>query len=289
MNWHHASTFHLTSPFHGVFGGITSAMAGLYLIGFAAPAFEAAACHIGEMKNPIRDFTRAMRASASMAVLYFVAMPVIWLGALGPQPSLGLSLDRCSLRLDRGDIGGSGSLLNVLQIQLSDEIAGLRRVMSELRPPVLDQGGLGAAISDYTASFALDTGIECNVEIEDIGPLEPETETVLYRVMQEALTNVKKHSAASVLGLSLRRSGGDLLLDIRDNGRGLPLPLYTDRELLQRGHFGIAGIRERLTVAGGTLDLSSSLEEGTVLRARMPRQHPNGSVHAYDLTSQGAI
>ena len=89
VNWHRASTFHLNSPFHGVFGGLTSAMAGLYLIGFAAPAFEAAACHIGEMKNPVRDFTRAMRATAGLAVLYFVAVPVVWLGALGPKPLIG--------------------------------------------------------------------------------------------------------------------------------------------------------------------------------------------------------
>ena len=78
-----ALSFHLTTPFHGVFGTVTSAMAGLYLIGFAAPAFEAAACHVGEMRDPVRSLPRAMLASAAMATLFFVVLPVVWLGVFG--------------------------------------------------------------------------------------------------------------------------------------------------------------------------------------------------------------
>ncbi|HEX7298423.1 MAG TPA: amino acid permease [Solirubrobacteraceae bacterium] len=86
VDWHKAASFDLKTPFAGVFGGVTSAMAGIYLIGFAAPAFEAAACHVGEMKDPIRNLPRAMFASAGIASLYFIALPVIWLGALGAHP-----------------------------------------------------------------------------------------------------------------------------------------------------------------------------------------------------------
>ncbi len=78
-----AFTWDLTTPFEGVFGGVTSAMAGLYLIGFAAPAFEAATCHVGEMKDPVRNLPRAMLASGGMASVYFVALPLIWLGVFG--------------------------------------------------------------------------------------------------------------------------------------------------------------------------------------------------------------
>jgi diguanylate cyclase (GGDEF)-like protein len=84
VDWHQASSFHLESPFSGLFGGITSAMAGLYLIGFAAPAFEAAACHVGETLDPDKNVPRAMFASAWMATLYFFVLPVVWLGVLGP-------------------------------------------------------------------------------------------------------------------------------------------------------------------------------------------------------------
>ncbi len=83
VDWRVASSFHLNSPFPGHFGIITSAMAGLYLVGFAAPAFEAAACHVGETINPAKNVPRAMYASAAMATLYFAVLPVVWLGAIG--------------------------------------------------------------------------------------------------------------------------------------------------------------------------------------------------------------
>ena len=89
VDWQQASSFHLDTPFRGVFGAITSAMAGLYLIGFAAPAFEAAACHVGETVDPERNVPRAMYASAGMATLYFLVLPVVWLGVLGPKELTG--------------------------------------------------------------------------------------------------------------------------------------------------------------------------------------------------------
>ena len=84
VDWHQATSFHLQAPFGGGFGKFTSAMAGLYLIGFAAPAFEAAACHVGETINPAKNVPRAMFASAWMATVYFLVLPVVWLGVFGP-------------------------------------------------------------------------------------------------------------------------------------------------------------------------------------------------------------
>jgi signal transduction histidine kinase/amino acid transporter/ActR/RegA family two-component response regulator len=86
VDWQRAFDFHLTTPFPGLFGDITSLMAGLYLIGFAAPAFEAAACHVGETRDPQRNVPRAMFAAAVMASVYFIVLPVVWLGALGSEP-----------------------------------------------------------------------------------------------------------------------------------------------------------------------------------------------------------
>jgi len=86
VDWRQAFTYHLTVPFPGVFGQITSVMAGIYLIGFAAPAFEQASCHVGETINPNKNVPRAMLASASLASLYFMILPVVWLGVLGSEP-----------------------------------------------------------------------------------------------------------------------------------------------------------------------------------------------------------
>ena len=89
VDWHRAASFHLATPFSGWFGGMTSVMAGLYLVGFAAPAFEAVYCHVGEMKDPVRDLPRAVKASAGMAGVYFLLLPVIWLGVFGSSPLQG--------------------------------------------------------------------------------------------------------------------------------------------------------------------------------------------------------
>ncbi len=86
VDWHQAFTYNLTTPFEGWFGDVTSIMAGLYLIGFTAPAFEGPPlAHVGETKDPNRNVPRAMLASGIMAGVYFIVLPVIWLGVLGPQ------------------------------------------------------------------------------------------------------------------------------------------------------------------------------------------------------------
>ncbi|HLH12626.1 MAG TPA: EAL domain-containing protein [Methylovirgula sp.] len=85
VDWRRAADFHLTVPFPGWFGALTSMMAGLYLIGFGAPAFEAALCHVGETIAPERNVPRAVWASAGMAAVYFAFLPLVWLGALGSR------------------------------------------------------------------------------------------------------------------------------------------------------------------------------------------------------------
>ncbi len=86
VDWRRAVDFSLTTPFAGWFGSLTSVMAGIYLIGFAAPAFEAATCHVGETIDPSRNVPRAVLASGLMAALYFIVLPGVWLGVLGPAP-----------------------------------------------------------------------------------------------------------------------------------------------------------------------------------------------------------
>ncbi len=91
VDWNQATSYQLLTPFKGWFGSWTSAMSGLYLIGFAAPAFEQAASHVGETIDPERNVPRAMYASAIMATLYFLVLPIVWLGVLGVGPATGLA------------------------------------------------------------------------------------------------------------------------------------------------------------------------------------------------------
>ena len=86
VDWHQAFTYHLTVPFPGWFGKWTSIMAGIYLVGFAAPAYEQATSHVGEAINPNKSVPQAIFVSAAMAGLYFIVLPVVWLGVLGSGP-----------------------------------------------------------------------------------------------------------------------------------------------------------------------------------------------------------
>ena len=137
VDWQQATTFHLTTPFPGWFGELTSLMAGLYLIGFAAPAFEAAACHVGEMVNPKKTLPRAMFASAALAGVFFILLPVVWLGTLGADA---MSKD---LALELGPtfaplFGSTGKAIAVWFMMLSmfsgtlQPLAGASRTLSQL-------------------------------------------------------------------------------------------------------------------------------------------------------------
>ncbi len=137
VNWQQAFDYHLTSPFEGWFGDLTAVMAGLYLIGFAAPAFEAAACHVGETKNPNKNVPRAMLASAFMAGIYFIVLPVVWLGVLGPE-TLGNDLATILGPTFAPLLGSLGKAAAVWFVMLNmfhgtlQPLAGATRTMSQL-------------------------------------------------------------------------------------------------------------------------------------------------------------
>ncbi|QRX82507.1 amino acid permease [Glaciimonas sp. PAMC28666] len=137
VDWQQATTFHLTTPFPGWFGELTSLMAGLYLIGFAAPAFEAAACHVGEMVDPKKSFPRAMFASALLAGVFFILLPVVWLGTLGTDAmgkDLALELGPTFAPL----FGSAGKAIAIWFMMLSmfsgtlQPLAGASRTLSQL-------------------------------------------------------------------------------------------------------------------------------------------------------------
>ena len=156
--------------------------------------------------------------------------------------AVGLNIDRCVMRLDRESPDTARDLLATVHTDLQHEIAALRTLMSELRPPVLDEGGLGPALRDYAQLFETRTGIQCTANIELASRLEPGTETVLYRVMQEALTNVEKHADASHVTISLTTDSSGAHLTVGDNGGGFDTASASaDAQRLRNGHFGLAG------------------------------------------------
>ena len=181
---------------------------------------------------------------------------------------LGLTLERGQLRLRRGQLEEGRRLLADAQASLADEVQSLRRIMATLRPPVLEERGLVSALSDYVEVVRQQAGISCTLAARLPGRLPEDTEIVLYRVVQEALTNVARHARASRARVELTETADGVVLEVHDDGVGF------DPSAEVRGgldHFGLAGMRERVELAGGTWTVWSRPGSGTVLTASLPK------------------
>ena len=134
--------------------------------------------------------------------------------------------------------------------------------------------GLNSACRWFVEGFAKRSGIEVNLDIRDGGRrLTESTELVLFRVLQESLTNVHRHSGATRADVGLRTAGNSVVLRVKDYGRGIPpAVLQRLREDLVAGGVGFAGMTERIREIGGQLEINSSAD-GTEVVARVPISH----------------
>ena len=141
----------------------------------------------------------------------------------------------------------------------------VRRLAVELRPSALDDFGLVPAVERLTDTFREQSGLQVDLETQ-LGEqrLPNEAETTLYRVIQEALTNVVKHSAASRVSILLRRKNGAVIAVVEDDGAGFD-PSDTRADAI-----GLAGMSERVSLAGGRLQVESSPGSGTTVVAEVP-------------------
>ena len=147
--------------------------------------------------------------------------------------------------------------------QLEHDIAALRMIIADLRPAALDELGLEPALRTLVAGVAESEGLVANVSIElGGGRLEPDVETVAYRVAQEALTNIVKHADAHTVAVELLRDGERLRLTVADDGRGLG-------ESHDEG-YGIVGMRERAALASGVIEIAPAPGGGTRVTLELP-------------------
>jgi signal transduction histidine kinase len=194
-------------------------------------------------------------------------------GPIQRLTALGFAVDRCMLHLHRGQPEGVRILLEDVQHELGGSIADLRRVMGDLRPPILDEGGLTDALRDFMAGIERRSGLRCRLVDELATALDGEVETDLYRIAQEAITNVVKHARATEVAVRLEPLRGGVSLVVEDDGNGIGQDgLACDTEaLVRQGHFGIALMRERIELLGGCLEIMSGTGIGTALRVWLPR------------------
>jgi signal transduction histidine kinase len=158
---------------------------------------------------------------------------------------------------------------------LEQEIGNLRAIITELRPAALDELGLRTAIEALLDRHREQSGFDIDRELLLPGPstrdgrLDGDLETTVYRLLQEALTNVAKHARADRVQVAITESDGELLIEVRDDGTGFD-PATTSHGL------GLAGMHERVTLAGGALIVESG-EHGTVISARLPARVASGA------------
>lgn len=191
-------------------------------------------------------------------------------GPIQRLTAVGYQLEEAQLLLESDDGRQARELVAGVRRELYGEIGGLRRLMAALRPPVLDERGLTLALHDLLEAFERRTGIRCTLQGDSRIRVEPEIETVLYRVVQEAITNVAKHAHAGHVWVYLRVDDDRVDMQVNDDGIGFDASRLNG--LVGSGHFGLAGMRERVEIAGGTHRLQSAPGKGTAIRVRLPRR-----------------
>jgi signal transduction histidine kinase/ligand-binding sensor domain-containing protein len=153
----------------------------------------------------------------------------------------------------------------------SQAVEEVREISYNLRPYQLDRFGLTKGLKALCVETSKSSGIQVASDVDEIDNIFPkEAESSIYRIVQEAMNNIIKHSRAEEAALVLRGTDGALLLNIHDNGRGFPpIAEATSAEAATAG-FGLIGIAERVRMLGGTYNLDSSPSQGTTITIRLP-------------------
>jgi two-component system sensor histidine kinase UhpB len=177
---------------------------------------------------------------------------------------MGMDLAFLDKHIDPQDKEATARVAALVEL-VKDTIRCVRRISSELRPSILDDLGLGAAIEWLAHDFETRTHITCKVEVPEDLSLPFDRATPLFRICQEALTNVTRHASATHVDIRLTCSDATIDLAIHDNGRGI-----TDEEIQRHGSLGLLGMKERVSILGGSLEVVGRPGEGTTLAVQIP-------------------
>ncbi len=166
--------------------------------------------------------------------------------------------------------------LTAIRQSVRSVVADLRQLCSDLRPPTLDAHGLNAAIRSLAEEWAELHRIQLDLKIDPkLGRLPEALELSIFRIVQEGLNNIRKHAEAKRIGLRVERTPtASVLVRLVDDGQGLPKPIDL-AELSAAKHFGLLGISERVALLGGTMQVESPTEGGTILQVEIPSPYPS--------------
>jgi signal transduction histidine kinase len=174
-------------------------------------------------------------------------------------------------RLEIGDLAPAQSRLDEASALTDEMLTRVRAMTVELRPTLLDDMGIVSTLRWHLGRFAARTGVQAQLDAFELPTrLQAEIETTIYRVVQEALTNVARHAQASQVRVRLAWQGDVVITSIEDNGRGFDVRAWFQRSGEQQQTLGIIGIRERVMLLGGRADIKSQAGKGTRIEIELP-------------------
>ena len=191
------------------------------------------------------------------------------------QTLAALAMNLATAQADIERLAATSRTLLDSTAMVQDMSKEIRTISHLLHPPLLDEAGLSSALRWYIQGFVERSGIEVDLDLaENFGRLPRELETTIFRVVQECLTNIHRHSGSPIAQIRLARSDSSVRVEIHDKGKGIPQEKRLEMASSGTAGVGIRGMRERIRQLGGSLDIESAeTGRGTTIIVRLPTEH----------------
>jgi signal transduction histidine kinase len=200
------------------------------------------------------------------------------------QTLAALSMNLAAVGADIERLAKSATVIADSTALVNDMSSDIRTISYLLHPPLLDEAGLSSALTWYVRGFSERSKIEIDLRIpQDFGRLSRDLETAIFRMVQECLTNIHRHSESSVARILIAHNDGHVRVEVEDKGKGISPQQRSEivSSPTATPGVGIRGMRERLRQLGGTLDIRSDGEgKGTIVTARLPAIEPPAPMEA---------
>lgn len=189
------------------------------------------------------------------------------------QSLVGLTLNLSAVRTDIERLAKTANALSESEAMVQEMSKEVRTISYLLHPPMLDEAGLASALRWYVEGFTQRSKIQVEAEFPDeFGRLSQELETAVFRVVQECLTNIHRHSGSPTAKVRIARFNGLVLVEVADRGKGIAPEKRDEMETSGTLGVGLRGMRERILQLGGTMEIDSN-GRGTVVRVQVPVAH----------------
>jgi signal transduction histidine kinase len=189
------------------------------------------------------------------------------------QSLAGLTLNLSAVRTDIERLAKTANALSESEAMVQEMSKEVRTISYLLHPPLLDEAGLASALRWYVEGFTQRSKIQVEAEFpDDFGRLSQELETAVFRVVQECLTNIHRHSGSRTAKVSIARFNGLVFVEVADRGKGMGAEKRYEMETSGTLGVGLRGMRERILQLGGRMEIGSN-GPGTVVRVQVPVAH----------------